>query len=270
MIYGNLMLQKMNISKYNDMNKSDKEDYYFKSKIHNIIETVEKKNYSKFSYFLDEHQICMAKNILTELNCKNHIFYGKNKNLNRLMLCVYPCYLQEQDIQWPINILRFKFNKNYKLHHKDFLGSLMSLQIKRELIGDIKISEGLAEILIHQNCCEFILNNLTKVGSVGIKIDVVNDFSIDTEIKFSEISGTIASFRIDNIVALLTKLSRSKAVELIKASKVSVNYKEILDASYIVNYNDTITIRGFGKYTLTNNIKKTKKERYYVVIKKYV
>lgn len=252
------------------MLKNNKEDYFFQSRISSIVQIVNEKNYPKYSYFLDEHQICLAKHTLQELKCKNYDFYGSDKNYQRLMLCVYPDYLDKDNLDWPIKFLRFSYNKNYKLSHKDFLGALMSLQIKRELIGDIKVSDGIAEILVHQNCCDFIINNINKVGNVGVLINIVDNLTIDTELKFKDISGTIASFRIDNIVALLTKLSRSKAVEIIKSSRVNINYKEILNPSCVVNFGDVVTIRGYGKYIITDRVNETKKGRYYVTIQKYI
>lgn len=252
------------------MNKIDKEDHFFKSRIGNLIQTVNDKNYPKFSYFLDEHQVCLAESVLIGLKCRNYVFYGHDNNFQRLMLCVYPEYMEQTDIDWPVSVLNFSYNKNYNLSHKDFLGALMALQIKRELIGDMKISSGVSQIVVHNNCRDFILNNVSKVGRVGVCIDVIDDFTLDTDIKFKDITGTIASFRIDNIVALVTKLSRSKSVEIIKASRVSINHKEIIDSSCVVNFNDVITIRGYGKYKVCSDAKKTKKDRYHVTIQKYI
>ncbi len=134
----------------------------------------------------------------------------------------------------------------------------------------MKISSGITQIVVHNNCRDFILNNVNKVGRVGVSIDVIDNFTLNTDVKFKDISGTIASFRIDNIVALVTKLSRSKSVEIIKASKVSINHKEIIDSSCVVNFNDVITIRGYGKYIVCSDAKKTKKDRYHVTIQKYI
>lgn len=252
------------------MSTKDKTEYFFKSKISNMINLSRDKNYIKFSYFLDDNQLCIADSVLKESRCENYCFYGGYENSQRVILCVYPDYITKNDIQWPFKVLLFEFNKKYKLSHKDFLGALMSLQIKRELLGDINVSDGKAEIVAHDNCCNFIVNNISKVGRVGVKVSVTENITLNIVPKFKDIFGTIASYRIDNIVALCTALSRTKSVEIIKASRVTVNYKEIFDNSYIVKPNDIIRIRGYGKYVLTDNEKKTKKNRYYVTIQKYI
>lgn len=252
------------------MQNKDKSEYIFRSKIINIIEHPNQKNYEKFSYFLDEKQKFIADEILNQHKATNFCYFSDDQDLQRDMLVCFPDYLSKDDIDWPIDIILVEYNDKYILSHKDFLGALMSLQIKRELIGDIHISNGKAEIYVHKNATEFILNNLNKIARVGVNVSVTDKKTIALEQKYKNISGTIASFRIDNIVSICTNLSRNKSVELINSQKVTVNYKEMTQTSFVVKPNDIIRIRGFGKFKLLDQINITKKNRYFVNILKYI
>ena len=54
------------------------------------------------------------------------------------------------------------------LSHRDILGSLMALGIKRETVGDILIEEGRAVVFVCGDVKEYILNQVEKIGRVGV------------------------------------------------------------------------------------------------------
>ena len=94
--------------------------------------------------------------------------------------------------------------------------------------------------------------------------------SVQCKQQFLQMYGTVASLRIDCVAALATQMSRSKTVDLISAGKVSVNYEEITSPSILLKPGDIITIRGFGKYILGEELRETKKGRYHILLHKYI
>lgn len=252
------------------MGKPDKTDDFFRAKIQNMISIAENQNYPKFSSFLDEAQQHIALEILKLQHCGNYRFWGGVEETERKMLGVAPDYMEAEDLEFPVSILEFDFHKDYRLSHRDFLGSLMALQIKREKIGDILVSEGRAVVFVQEDLADFVIQNIQKVGRVGVTVKAVRQSSLLPVKEFKEISGTVASLRLDCIVALITRLSRSRALEMILSGRVALQYQEADSAKLSVKPGDVISVRGYGKFVLSEEIHETKKGRFHIIVNQYV
>ena len=67
-----------------------------------------------------------------------------------------PDYASEEDA--PLRVVRAEtLSGSARLSHRDYLGSLTGLGIKREMIGDILIHETGADILVLEEMAEFLL-----------------------------------------------------------------------------------------------------------------
>ncbi|MGN0687672.1 MAG: YlmH/Sll1252 family protein, partial [Oscillospiraceae bacterium] len=102
----------------------------------------------RFSAFLNEREAVVAENSANQ----RPLFYGGYDGAARVVCgFVQDTYAQELepcDI-FPITPLTFYFRKCDSLSHRDFLGAMLSLEIKRELIGDILIAQGYAVVFVH-------------------------------------------------------------------------------------------------------------------------
>ena len=83
-------------------------------------------------------------------------------------------------------------------------------------------------------------------------------------------SGTVQSLRIDSILSLTLKLSREKSANLIKAGYVTLAYDKVLSTSTAVKKGDTFSVKGYGKFILSEINGVTKKDRIHICIKKYI
>ncbi len=252
------------------MNTVNKKDEFFKSNIKNMIERTEHQNYPHFSLFLDSHQKILVAEILQQTKFTSFQYYGGYPDAQRVMLGVYPEYVEDIIPLFPLKVVEFQYRKNDQLTHRDFLGALMSCQIKREMLGDILIEQGLANVFVQQTIVDYIVNQIQKIGHVGVKAVIKQTPSIEYVQKFRELSGTVASFRLDCILSLITKLSRTKTVELIQAGKVVVNDVIQFSPSIQLKAKDIISVRGYGKFILTESSHKTKKDRYFIFIHQFI
>ena len=84
-----------------------------------------------------------------------------------------------------------------------------------------------------------------------------------------EVTGTIASLRLDSIIALAFKTSRSSMISYIESGKVFVNGKLIVSNGYTIKDNDIISVRGKGKFRFGSITNKTKKGRIGVILYRY-
>lgn len=82
-------------------------------------------------------------------------------------------------------------------------------------------------------------------------------------------SGTVASARLDSIIALAFKTSRSSVIPFIEGGKVFVNGKSVVSNGYTIKDGDIISVRGKGKFQFGSVTNKTKKDRYHVILYRY-
>lgn len=156
------------------------------------------------------------------------------------------------------------------LKHKDYLGAIMSLGIKREKFGDLLLIENGCYFATTKKIYDYVALNLTKVANSPVSISIENfRENINIKIPYEEMTIIVTSSRLDNIVASLIKASRNKALEVINKKEVLINYKISQDKSLAIKENDLITIRGYGKYIISNSISYTAKDRLRILVKKY-
>lgn len=177
-------------------------------------------------------------------------------------------------LQFPYELLKIEINsKFHNYSHKDFLGSLMGLNIKRELMGDLILeNSGIGYIPISEKIKDIILTEFKQIGKTPCKIEILNISQIENmpKYKFDDKIITVPSKRLDSIVSAITNLSRTKVVEPIEKGKVLVDYVEEKDKSKNIEIGSIITIRGFGKFKLFLEKGETKKGKERLLIKKYI
>ncbi len=156
------------------------------------------------------------------------------------------------------------------LSHRDYLGALMNLGIKREMLGDIIIKDKCAYLYCVSHISDFIIDNLSTVKHTHIQCAKTDINDIECSPELEEIEVLSASERIDAAVAGLTKLSRSQAVGLFRARKIFINSRQMENNSYQLKPGDILVIRGTGKFIYQGCGKETKKGRVYLSFRKYV
>lgn len=159
-------------------------------------------------------------------------------------------------------------NKFKKYEHKDFLGSIMSLNIKRNQIGDLIISDNKCYVSVLDDLVDYIIENLKEIGKNTCVINVLDDF-IDFKYEFKDIEIISHSKRLDSVVKGITGLSREKAKDLILNKLVQVDYiiNETID--YTIKEDEIITIKGYGKY-IVKKFSTTSKNKFKILLEKYV
>lgn len=250
------------------------DDPIFFAKLADMVHRCERDGCAVFSSFLDERQ-CAAAEMWCRRNtgglcCK---FHGGFPSANRKMLAVCPDYFGEYIVdEFPIKCLTFTYRREDKLNHRDFLGSFMGLMLKRETIGDIVIAEGMAQAAVTEIAARDIVSSLKKIGRTGVKISDSCDFELSMSDlqQFKEISGTVASLRLDCVTALAANVSREKAVSFIKADRVEVNHFTVPSVSHELSEGDILSVRGCGRFILSAVNGVTRKNRIHIILKKYI
>lgn len=243
------------------------EDKLLVARLSDFAYIAENKYTPKFTPFLDERQQMIAEKTLKSMGFYNFLSFGGCDFCKRKITGLFPSDISEDD--FPITAIEFSYPKAYSLSHRDFLGAVMSLGIKREMIGDIFVSEGKTILFSYDTVSENIISQISKVGSVGVKVSVCEEISVEVNETFKEIEGVVASLRADSIVALATGMSRAKSSDYIKSNGIDVNYMKIFSPSHSFSEGDIFSVKGFGKFIFSEQGGVTRKEKLHIKLKKY-
>lgn len=228
-----------------------------------------KKHTNTFTNFLDPLSISKLM-AAVKVRGINALPFGGYSGAERQMLGFFCEEISEDG--FPITMLTITVNKGFsgQITHRDCLGAILSLGIDRAKIGDIKFEESGAHFFAHNDICEYIAQNLTKVGGAGVSVFMqpAADANFE-ETEPEQIRTTVASLRLDAIVGQCFKLSRANAQDLVAGEKVFVNWAAETRLSVQIKQDDVITLRGYGRIKIKEICGTTKKGRTAVIYYKY-
>lgn len=221
----------------------------------------------RFSAFLNEREAAAVAHTVNGVP----VFYGGYDGAARtvcgFLADTYAEEYSEEDI-FPVRAVTFSFRKCDKPSHRDFLGAILGLEIKRELVGDILVAEDHAVVFCHETAEELVLG-LTKIGRAGVTAEKGVTKTLPP-IQTQTIDTTVSSLRLDCIVSAATNVSRDRSASLIKMGMVNADFSPVLSVSAEVKENTVVSIRGHGRFRLSKVIGETRKGRLRVEILKYV
>ena len=225
-----------------------------------------------YSDFLNLNELNILHSIpKVELSCRYETFGGYELS-ERQMVAFIPDALY-CEINYPmVPIKASPLYPKYaeELTHRDYLGAILNLGINRNKVGDILVNEKEAVIFAHASLQKFFLDELTKVRHTLIQTDIIEYDQFSFQPKFEEIKGTVASIRLDSLLALAFPASRSKMTTVIEAARVFVNGRLITSNGYQLHEGDIVSVRQMGKFKYIGMLTKTKKNRIFVTIHKYI
>ncbi len=249
----------------------DKEVQQLKKRLLELARAADNKGICTYSDFLTLHDISVFYSLKSELPSTKYDLFGGYESAERKVLCFYG----EESVKAFSNYITcvriLPLNKKFSddLNHRDFLGAIINLGIDRCKLGDILVKEKVGYVFCETVISSFICDNLVKVKHTNIRCEICDEAP---EIKpdFQEIKGTVASARLDAVIALAFHSSRSSILGLISGGKVYVDGRLIESNSFLLKENQTVSVRGYGKFIYQGLQKQNKKGRYYVTLLKYI
>lgn len=223
----------------------------------------------KFVGFLRPEETAVVASQTVHYNLK-HLLFGGYENAERVFFGVFPEWCEEDTTLFPITALTFTYRKIDVLSHRDFLGSFMALGITRESVGDILIEEGRAVAFFTKEVATYVKEQIRKIGRVGVDIQEGYTGTLPGRSSFAEVTDTVASARLDCVVAALAGVSRNTAAELIEQKLVTLNSVCAEKTVTTIKNADTLSIRGKGKFIIDSIDEQTKKGRLKIKAKKYI
>lgn len=223
-----------------------------------------------YTGFLDERQQQLAAAQLAGSKWSQHLFFGGCLSAERKVLCVYS-ELAPSEKDFPIEAVLIRAGKqSAELTHRDYLGSLMGLGLKRSGMGDIFLQEDGAIVFAQPPAARTIIDCLTQVGKIGVSAVLCEELPQELAgAAGQELTVNVASLRLDAVLAAALHLSRQNACTLISGGKVQVCHLPTTDSSRALQENDTVTVRGSGRFQIAKVGGKSKKERIFLTLIKY-
>lgn len=242
------------------------EQKLFISKIEDLITSVNKGRYCAFSRFLSLEEQLIAKSYAEKfgINCK---VYGGYEDFERGILCFFNGDEPKKNM-FPIDALFFSHGMIESINHRDVLGALMSLGIKRETVGDIIFCDGKCIFFVDPKMTDYIRQNLLSVKKCNVDIEI-HSGEVEYDKKFIEMSCTVSSMRLDCVVSEIASKSRSTASDMIEGGLIFVNGVQCQKKDRIIQICDVISVRKIGKFKISECVGKTKKDRLKLIILKY-
>ena len=242
--------------------KNDADDRLPLSKAYDAVELSERRNIPRFVGFLNEHEsLYLRQHLPSRADIR---FFGGYEGAIRLML---GAGAEEDD--FPITALEFSYKPEYDLRHRDFLGALTALGIRRDTLGDILTSPGRTVVFVRDDVAPFILSQVETIGRVGVKTGYADVSDLPEPDDTEELVFTLSSLRLDAFVARAANLSRDKAATLIHTDMVMVDHVTVNDSAARLREGCTVTIRKYGKFVLTASLGESRKGKLRIAVKHY-
>ncbi len=169
-------------------------------------------------------------------------------------------------------VVRVRGSGFRELSHRDYLGSVMGLGLERDAIGDILVMDShTAYLITSDRTADFLLTSLDKVSTDTVKVDrLPAGTPLTSARRLQPVSDTVASERLDCVVAALCNLSREKAQTAVRAGIVELDYEPCEACDTAVEAPAIISVRGYGKFIVHAFDGTTRKGRIRLVAGKFV
>ncbi len=248
------------------------DDRVLLAKLWDKINAGMRRNMPAFTSFLSPREQEMARYLFGD--APGLYAFGGYDEAERKMLCYLPEYMEEASLyedDSPVVCLRAQFYDGDSPSHRDFLGGLMACGIARETLGDICVGKSSCDFFITSQIADYVAQNLTSVGRTKLQLRRIPLVEADIPSpQFKEIKDTVASLRLDSVIASGFRIGRNVAREYVAAGKVAIDGLSCEKADKAVAEGAKISVRGLGKMKIHSIGGQTKKDRIWIMIHRYI
>lgn len=243
------------------------EERYLMRHIEDLADAAFSRGIARYSAFLSDREQDLARAALGRAGVRDGWrFDGGWPEAERRVLCLEP---EHSYGECPVRCVQLQCRALPGAAlpaHKDYLGSLMGLELRREALGDIVLpadTPGTAYVFALETAGELICRELLQVGRTEVTTTLL---SLDEVPEFPQAerktqTATVSSLRLDAVLAAMLHCSRGQACEWIAAGRVEINHLPAESAHAPVYEGDVFTVRGKGRFGLTALPGKSKKDR---------
>ena len=193
------------------------------------------------------------------------VSYFGGQSAERKRAIISPSYFEPIEDDFEEVLIQINYPEKFvSIQHQHVLGTLMSLGIEREQVGDILVGDTIQFVLTKQ-LESYIMMELTKIKGATVKLDSIpfKDM-IQSKENWNIHHSTVSALRLDVVLKEMIRKSRSIAKQLIEKKRVKVNHTLIDSPDFQLQNNDLLSIQGFGRAQIIDIGGKTKKEKVHI------
>lgn len=244
---------------------ADEQDKALVERLWDLRVQVETRQMPAFTFFFDPGQQELARRVLA--TCQQSVAWQSQGGFagepERRRLLLYPSDWQEfgyrQDGVTVVRVEgRFQF---FRPGHRDLLGSLLAAGIKRELVGDILCNQQGNWVAVASEIVPVLERQWDRVGPVPITLHIENEPPLIERPPCQERLVSLASPRLDALLAQGAGISRQQAVAWIENGLVRHNWRRCLKPDQEIQAGDWLSVQGFGRLLIRNQVGSSKKGR---------
>lgn len=224
---------------------------------------------ARYSGFLSDRGRALTEMALRREGWENYRYDGGYQGAERTMLCVFE---DVTAVAFPLAALQVEvLDPGAEPGHRDFLGAALGTGISRDFVGDVVIRPAGAVIYVAESIATHVCQQLDSVGRAPAKACVVAtaNLPVGTENEREQLHASVASLRLDAVLAAMLHSARGNTEELVARGAVQVNHVETTTRHLLLQEGDLLTVRGKGRFRLEGIGGTSKKGRIFIAYTKY-
>ena len=249
---------------------ASEEDVLLRARVEDACHLCNVRSCPRFVGFLDEHRQVVARAVLHEKGVSDTLFFGGYPDAERVVLGVFPSFIPPDESLFPVRAVAFHYRAVANITHRDVLGAVLATGIRRDKVGDIVCTPGLAVVMADEELAPFLAESVTKIGSEGVRAEYPYEGDVCVKREFRELQDTVPSPRLDAVLHVALRASREEAARRIAAGAVSVNHMPELSVSATIGEGDILSVRGVGRFRVAQIGPPTRKGRLVVRLEQYI
>jgi len=219
-----------------------------------------------FTKFLDPAQVKLALGVAHRQGVQTRQWGGYG-DAERRIVAFYAVKGMEEPLEWPLRWLRIRWDGRYAAPgHRDLLGAMLGQGVARDNLGDLLVTEGAAYCAVLPGIAGYLAASLTEAGRATIRCDVPEGELSLPEPRLEPRRCTVASLRLDAVLAAAWNLSRGEAAGMIAQGKVRVDHLPQERADTRLGEGALVSVRGKGRFRIAEVGAVTKKGRIGIVL----
>lgn len=252
----------------------DREEQLFLNHLRDLAEACYSRNIPVYTDFLNLNEQTIFLSRMSEFSHVRTVLDGGYEGAERKIVCFLPAY-EEDELpreRLPIVPVRIRSSAGkftVPCSHRDYLGAALNLGIERGKLGDFLVGEGQAHVLCMRTMADYLMEQLTSVKRNPVLCTLAKFTELEEQVSFVEMTGTLASLRMDALLAFFMKSSRSAATLALDGERVFVNGRLCTAHAAEPKAGAVISVRGVGKFLFDGVQSSTKKGRLFIKLRKY-
>ncbi|MGO4936711.1 RNA-binding protein [Fundicoccus sp. Sow4_H7] len=245
-----------------------REEAAFIDQVFSWMQQVENRYTPYISNFLTPREALIVTQLVNTNEDIDLAFDGGYDDAERKRACLYPNYFEPTYDDFKVSALNLNFPVKFaNITHGRILGTLISTGIERDRIGDIITDGERWHILVDQTMEDFLIQQVTKIGNVGVKLEPMDKGDLLTPIEtWQTVTVISSSLRLDALISKVYNFSRQRAKDSIAAGLVKVNFVEMERGDALIGVQDIVSVRKFGRFWIQSVEGVTKKDNFRLLV----